>query len=59
MKNRFINFFSKISETYFYCFSIIFVMVSFLHLSEDRFWDLIAYAIIASGLQEVINNTKT
>lgn len=59
MKNWFIRLFKSFGETYFYTCSIMFVLISFLHLGEDRFWDLMGFAIIFSGLQEVINNGKT
>jgi len=58
MKKQISKLFKNLSETYFYVCSILFVIVSFTRLGEDRFWDLMGMAIIFSGIQEIINYLK-
>ena len=47
-----------VSDQWFYVIGLIWMVASFLYIGEPQFWVVLGFAILFTGVQNVINEIK-
>jgi hypothetical protein len=49
---------SGISNQYFYFIGLLWMIISFMYIGKTQFWTILGFAILFTGVQNLINEIK-